>query len=225
MSELAQSLMEKIHHGNVYAGFDPFGYIDELNGGEIYPIVAQIVEGLKPKLAIEVGSWKGKSAIHLASAMCGAGENVAVVCVDTWLGSDPVHAWRFRDDPVWGMQGRFKNGYPTLYYQFLANVMIAGYQDVIVPFPNTSHVAAGWFAHENIQADYIYIDGCHDEDFVYLDLVDYWPLLKPGGVMVGDDYSANWSGVVCGVGRFARENKLTIYQAEGEKWILQKEIK
>jgi hypothetical protein len=216
--------MSKIHHGvNVYDGFDASKYPEDLSGGDTYPIIAQIVNGLKPKLAIEVGSWKGKSAVHLADLMSAQHLDVAVVCVDTWLGSDPVHTWRFRDDPVWGMGSRFKFGYPTLYEQFLANVCHAGLENVIVPFPNTSHVAAGWFKEVGLLADYIYVDGCHDEDFVYLDLVDYWPLLKPAGVMIGDDYSAMWSGVICGVNRFAREYKLTVFQAEGDKWILQKE--
>ena len=36
--------------------------------------------------------------------------------------------------------------------------------------------------------DWIYIDGRHDYDGVLIDFYTCWPLLKPGGVMVFDDY-------------------------------------
>ena len=38
--------------------------------------------------------------------------------------------------------------------------------------------------------DLIYIDGDHHAEAVYLDLVLSWEILKPGGILAGDDY--NW---------------------------------
>jgi hypothetical protein len=221
---LAEGLKQNIHHCDPYEGFDWEAYPDDLTGGEIYPIWEQIDQGIQPQLAIEVGSWKGKSAIHLAGLMRQRwGANCAVVCVDTWLGSDPVHQWRFRNDTNWGMGNRYHHGYPTMYFQFLANVCRQGFQDIIVPFPNTSNVAAVWFAQAGLQADLIYIDACHDEDEVYLDLCHYWPLLRPGGVMFGDDFDVGWYGVICAVNRFVREEGLQLMITEGNKWVIQKE--
>lgn len=220
---LAEGLKQNIHHCDPYEGFDWQSYPDDLTGGEIYPIWEQINEAIQPHLAIEVGSWKGKSAIHLAGLMRKHwGSDCAVVCVDTWLGSDPVHQWRNRDDPTWGMGSRYLHGYPTMYFQFLANVCRQGHQDIIVPFPNTSNVAAAWFAQVALQADLIYIDGCHNEEEVYLDLCHYWPVLRPGGVMFGDDFDAGWYGVICAVNRFAREKNLQLMLAQGNKWVIQK---
>lgn len=36
--------------------------------------------------------------------------------------------------------------------------------------------------------DFIYVDAVHDYDGALVDLMDWWPKLKPGGVMAGHDY-------------------------------------
>lgn len=226
-STLTTQLKQAIHHLDPYAGFDETPYPEDLTGGDIFPIWQQVVDAIHPKLCIEVGSWRGKSAIHLADLLQEQGDDFTIVCVDTWLGSDPVHQWSCRDHPVWGMKDNYLHGYPLMYFQFLANVLHHGYQDNIVPLPNTSNVAAKFFLGVQLdgapfEADLIYIDACHDEDEVYLDLAHYWPLLRPGGVMIGDDFDAGWYGVICAVNRFARERDLKVMLAEGNKWLLQK---
>src|SRR4030042_6630537 len=108
-----------------------------------------------------------------------------------------------------------------LYFQFLANVMLQGVQDYIVPFPNTSLIAARWFLREGIQADLVNVDGSHDEADVYQDLLYYWRILKPGGVIIGDDYHSDWMGVVEAVNRFAQVNSIKLITS-GVRWMLQK---
>ena len=39
--------------------------------------------------------------------------------------------------------------------------------------------------------DFIYLDGAHDYDNVKQEMIDYWPRLRPGGVLAGHDY-CNW---------------------------------
>ena len=99
--------------------------------------------------------------------------------------------------------------------------MKRGCQDYIVPFPNTSLIGARWFAKQKLQADVIYVDGSHEEDDVYLDLKSYWPILRPGGVLFGDDWNTTWYGVICAVNRFARERSLEIHHTPN-RWILHK---
>ena len=140
-----------------------------------------------------------------------------IVCIDTWLGgldhiSNPMTA-------DWDI-GRYRqHGYPILYYQFLANVMHTGMQNYIVPFPNTSAIAARWLLKNGIQADIVYIDASHDEDDVHNDLVDYWKILRPGGVMFGDDWSSYWPGVVNAVTRFSQAHDITLH-TEDVNWLL-----
>src|SRR5262249_37008118 len=144
--------------------------------------------------------------------------DAAVICVDTWLGS--IEHWQgcVRG---WDIRPYLKHGYPALYYQFLANVLHSKCEDLIVPVPNTSTNAARWLHRQQVTADLVYIDGSHEEDDVYQDLCNYWKLLRPGGVLVGDDWHAFWFGVICAVNRFVRERDLPL-QVVGQKWLLQK---
>jgi cephalosporin hydroxylase len=56
--------------------------------------------------------------------------------------------------------------------------------------------AAAEFADEYF--DWIYIDGNHQYEFVLLDLESYYPKVKAGGSIVGDDYGVEgwWRGGV-----------------------------
>jgi hypothetical protein len=221
---LSDQMMIALHGHNVYTGFDWEKYPTDLTGGQIYPVMEQIVKDLQPEFVVEVGSWKGKSAIHFASLLkkyC-PNKDVVVLCIDTWLGSDTVHMFDYRADPTWGMPNVFDHGYPRLYFQFLANVCVAGMQDIVVPFPNTSNVAVKWLDRFEEKPGLIYIDSCHDEEECYLDILRYWHVLRPGGIMIGDDWSVEFYGVICAVVKFAKEYGLTIQRAEVGKWIIQK---
>jgi hypothetical protein len=146
--------------------------------------------GQHPSLIIEVGTWKGDSAITMADYVA---DNGTIICVDTWLGS--FEMYHFPDMYR-------KNGYPQVYYQFLSNVVHCGKQNIIVPMPITSHLAARLLRGWKVQADAIYIDASHDYHDVKQDLEDYWPLVKKGGVLFGDDFK--WTGVAKAVNEVSK---------------------
>lgn len=50
--------------------------------------------------------------------------------------------------------------------------------------------------------DLLFIDGAHDEASVRTDLRTFAPLVRPGGVVAGHDYSKNWPGVVAAVDEY-----------------------
>lgn len=166
------------------------------------PSITQVIEKARPALIIEVGSWLGASAIHMASCCKTLGLDTKIVCVDHWLGS--LEMWLYPDDPEHQADAlNLKHGYPTLYYTFLSNVVRAGHDDCIITFPTTSHIAAQWFARKDVQADAIYLDASHDDASVTADLHAYWPLVKEGGVLFGDDLP--WPSVAAAVSKFAKE--------------------
>lgn len=219
MTRLASALMTKLHGADVYAGFEYADIAEDAHGGGANPIFQTLIDALKPQFIVEVGSWKGSSAIRMAGLLRERGIDGAVLCVDTWLGGldhilEPM-------SPEWDIGRYRRHGYPMLYYQFLANVMHAGLNDYIVPFPNTSAIAARWLGKIGLQADLIYIDASHDGDDVYRDITDYWPLLRVGGVMLGDDWSPYWQGLCDAVTRFSRERGLELH-TEGVNWMLVK---
>ncbi len=218
---LARSILTALHGCDPYEGFAYADYPLDLQGGGEQSLMRQAFNAIKPRLIVEVGSWKGASAVAWASMLKEAGVDGAVICVDTWLGGlDHITRPKGKD---WQIRPYFKHGYSQLYYQFLANVCQKGLQDYIVPLPNTSVTGARWLAQAGLTADLVYVDASHEEDDVYQDLEAYWRVLRPGGMMCGDDWALAWHGVVCAVNRFARERDLKL-QLAPPTWLLQKTL-
>lgn len=210
-------LMSAIHGKNIYEDFPYKDYPFDAHGwGGDSAAFNELVEELKPKLVIEVGTWKGASALTIADALAKQGSGV-LLCIDTWLGA--LEFWQDQSDKERFQSLNCKHGYPQVYYQFLANVCHKQQQSRVIPFPATSSSAALWLMRFSITADLVYVDASHEEEDVYQDLLDYYELTAPGGVIFGDDWS--WSGVRAAVEKFAAENKLNIEHLH-DKWILRK---
>ena len=223
-----------IHVDSPYTGFPLSEWPMDLKGfTQNKKFLGALVARVKPRLAIEVGSYKGTSAILMAEALKKLPRNPGLICVDTWLGArefwtteaDAGGWWNqlnmraedFRNEHYAAL--RLKNGYPQLYYQFLANVLHKQCERYITPYPQTSVLAGRWFAAHGVRADLIYIDGSHEYDDVVLDLKLYWEILEPGGVLFGDDY---WIGdVQRAVDEFVAVHGLTL-QAEHPYWLVYK---
>ena len=141
---------------------------------------------MKPSLIVEVGTWKGASAIHMAKICCRLRLDAEIVCVDTWLGNwqhwARTNGVGSRDDL------RLKNGFPSLYQQFLTNVLIEKMDAVITPLPLTSMAAVKLLTHYGLKPDIVYIDGDHGYEAAISDLRGWLPQLSEGGVLIGDDY-------------------------------------
>ena len=207
-------IRQLLHSRSPYAGFPLEEYPEDLQGWHSrHPMIKQVIEETLPELVIEVGSWKGGSAIYMGELMQRHHLQGAIVCVDTWLGA--LEFWDDHNDPERYQALKHRFGYPTVYYQFLANVIHHDLQDVIVPFPQASCIAARWFATHRVKADLIYVDASHDEPDVAADLRAYWPLVKEGGIMFGDDYDEFWPGLVRAVQVFANEEGVEIEEQEG----------
>lgn len=213
---------EMIHKADPYAGFDPSLHPEDRRGwASSVPLFRMLFEHLKPRHVIEVGTWKGASAIHMAELAKEIGiPDFEICCVDTWLGS--VEHWDDKDS-----QGQFdslnlKNGFPTLYYTFLRNVVSSGHQDVIVPFPIASSAGARFFIRKGVQVDAVYLDAAHEYEEVATDIKLYWKVLRSGGILFGDDFSTFFDGVVRAVAEFAEAKDVTLLKSEHGKWVLQK---
>jgi hypothetical protein len=188
---------------------------------------------------LEVGSWKGRSAAAIAAALkdlhidsiefdplecalCGGclierdhamsrcpgpSENPELVCVDTWLGATEFYD-KFDDLTRYAGLGML-HGYPTVYYQFLANMKRRGLDRFVTPFAQSSINALRFLERKRVRFDMIYIDGSHEYRDVEMDLRYAWPLLKEGGLLVGDDYCEHWQGVIRAVDEFVGEHGLS----------------
>ncbi len=111
-----------------------------------------------PQVIVEVGVWKGASAVYLAGCLKRAGSGV-LFAVDTWTGA--LEFWNRRitqgaPDPQRDLH--WHHGLPSIYFTFLSNMVHKGLQDYVVPFPVTSRLAAEFFAEKGMQADNVHVD-------------------------------------------------------------------
>lgn len=145
------------------------------------PIYAQMVREAptdRPSRFVEVGAWKGRSAAFMGVEIANSGKPIAFFVVDTWEGSDePVHR---ADKDV--QAGRLEE-------VFLQNT--APVSRWIQPVTGKSHVIAQTFPQDSL--DFVLLDASHDYESVYRDLESWYPRVRPGGVIAGDDYT--WKGV------------------------------
>jgi|SRR5580700_683848 predicted O-methyltransferase YrrM len=230
MSKTATDLMAKLHAENPYHHDEHEGY-NALPKPQVLTMdktLQMMIRGSWPRLIIEVGSWTGASAVTMATVLDDQDDmskeyDHAIICVDTWLGSTEhlIEHQMKQCGHEWDIRPYTVNGRPQLYQQFLANVLHYGVHDIIVPFPATSRVASRVLRYHGVTADFVYIDAGHEEEDVYDDLIHWWPLVTPGGIMAGDDFDLAWVGVVCAVNRFAKKRGLTIRTIDS-KWMLQK---
>ena len=81
-------LMQAIHGCDVYKGFDFRAYPRDLTGwGGESPAFDELIRQARPRLIIEVGTWKGASAVSMAKAAKSGGMPTKIICIDTWLGA------------------------------------------------------------------------------------------------------------------------------------------
>ncbi|MBI2352788.1 class I SAM-dependent methyltransferase [Candidatus Dependentiae bacterium] len=162
------------------------------------------------KNGIEIGSWLGKSTRHIASLLP---SNGTLYAVDTWKGS----AEHQPEINVFNTACKL----PTLYEQFLSNVIHANLVHKIIPIRMTSLDASQHLSDLKQKIDFIYIDAAHDTESVLQDLEAWYPyILEPKGIICGDDWGCD--SVKIAVAIFAQKYSLTIY-ADHYFWFLKKE--
>lgn len=201
---------------NIYENFTDLMPLDLHGWNGNVPIFAELLKKIKPKVIVEVGTWKGLSAINMANNAKRLGLNCKIYCVDTWLGALEFWDW-LKDTPERNLM--LKNGYPQIYYQFLSNVIHCGHQDIIIPVPLPSSIAVKLLRSMNIRADLIYIDGSHEEEDVYRDICDYQKILSAEGIIFGDDY--DWHQVKNAIIKYQSDTKSEI-SVIGGHWLIKK---
>jgi hypothetical protein len=142
------------------------------SGAEIY---RRFVAGAEPgAIAVELGAWKGRSARCMGEEISASGKPIHFFAVDHWQGSQG-EAPHEQDEDV--RSGR-------LYEVFLQN--IAPVAAHVEPIRSDTVAAAERF--EDGSVDFLYVDASHTYDGVLADLVAWFPKVKAGGLIAGDDW-------------------------------------
>lgn len=207
---------------SVYGDHDPYkGYVpredSDLSGwnyNESMVAFRHIMHNKPIRLLVEVGVWRGASAVLFAKDLQKRGGGGAVLCVDTFLGA-PEFWMKKAEDSSRDLE--FKHGLPQVYDTFLSNVVREKVSDVVIPFPSTSSLAAHHVAAHKAKADFVHIDAAHEYDEIIKDILKWWPLVADGGCLMGDDYHWFWKGVRKAVDEWA-ENSLLKFRKYKWKW-------
>lgn len=126
--------------------------------------ILALLEVYKPKVCVELGSWRGGSAIATARLVRQWGG--MVTCVDVWE------------------QGNSDLGITLA--ECRGNIERAGVADVVRFIQSNTHDAARLWDRGLI--DYLYVDADHSYEGCKADLELWWPHVKVGGLVAGDDY-------------------------------------
>lgn len=142
------------------------------------PVWTQLIPLLPERKAsgrdfLEIGSFEGRSAVWIMENMMQ--EDDYLTCVDTWEGGEEHD------------KGELNGAWE----RFCFNMEVARKK-----FPNRHYAASQNYSHKHLaqagvddmEYDFIYIDGSHIARDVLTDACMAWPLLKPKGIMVFDDY-------------------------------------
>lgn len=189
--EHVKKLEQKIFGHDPYEGFQlEWADLDYRSTPSKYSQLLKIVHQQQPELIVIVGTGRGAAAIEVAKSCRKKWFSTEIVCIDTWLGtaSDLIHKTK-AEQTKHLVSLRQVNGFPQQYYTFMRNVVDADMQEYITPLPQTAEQAAKILLHYKAKPQIIYLDDGPDTQPLYRNLMYYWKILRPGGVIIGPDPS------------------------------------
>lgn len=177
------------------------------------PVFGNLIRRVRPKIIIEVGTFMGASATHMADLTKQLGLETQIICVDDFRGWPGY----YDDDKSLKMV----NGDSLLMYQFMHNVAKVNATESILFLPFSAGTALGSLCEWGVYADLIEVDAAHDFQAAWSDINKAFKVLKPGGVLFGHDYflAEDNFGVRRAADLFARLNGFRI-QIDGEHWVM-----
>ncbi|TQS42043.1 class I SAM-dependent methyltransferase [Cryptosporangium phraense] len=129
-------------------------------------------------VAVEIGTYCGKSTLYLGHAASVTGGTV--VTVDHHRGSEEhQEGWEYHDRSLVDSTGQLDT-LPVL-RETLAS---AGLENVVTPIVGRSAAVAAWWG---CPIDLLFIDGGHTDEAAQADLRGWAPHVRPGGALVIHD--------------------------------------
>lgn len=164
-----------------------------------YGLVSHLIDRFKTTSVVEVGVAYG---FH-AKFLCENHSDLEYIGVDPYVpGYDPDDAFE-RDVRRHFESPTAAQSFDRLYTAVLARLNRHKNASLL---RMTSNAASMCLLEFNTQPQLVYLDGSHKFDAVLDDLNKWWPIVKHGGVLCGDDFT--WPGVRGAVEVFAKERNV-----------------
>jgi predicted O-methyltransferase YrrM len=171
----------------------------------------RLASDVKEGLIVEIGVFGGVSILNIIDLCIANGTKI--VGVDPWDLTVPGDEVSQKLSMLRFHKENLKNAHDNL--RSICNKLV--YEDHITLLKEFSHRAVNSFEDESI--DLLYIDGDHSYDAVLMDLDLWYPKVKKGKVIWGDDFSNKKYGVKKAVNIFCKTKDLT-YTVEANSFIL-----
>lgn len=142
------------------------------------------------KRAVEIGTDRGLFALEFLNKWSGE----ILYCIDMWE--------RYAEMP-WDRSGDFHMALLTL-APHASRVRIV--REDAINVARYFGVVDGWPK----DIDFVYIDGAHDYESVKRDIELWWPIVRQGGILAGDDFGPSLPGVMQAVREFAESLQLKV---------------
>lgn len=129
------------------------------------------------EIGAEVGVFRGDTSAGLLEALPGLRR---LICVDPWTELD-----EFKEHCPNKAGALYNANWRAVRAQFNKQVM-EPYGKRVLPLQMFSTDAAELLPNHGL--DFAFIDGNHGYPYVRQDVIAWWPKVKQGGLMAGDDY-------------------------------------
>lgn len=146
------------------------GFLPAAEGKALYAAAQQYFT--PGGVAVEIGTYCGKSSVYLGAAAQVMG--ATLITVDHHRGSEEHQAgWEYHDPSLVGDDGRFDT-----VGQLRRTLADADLEDVVTPIIGRSAQVAQWWS---TTVDFVFIDGGHTETAAQADFRGWAPWVRLGG--------------------------------------------
>jgi len=180
----------------------------------IFPYLLQSFKNSPNTHFLEIGSWKGRSAIFMLQNIL-THPTSKLTCVDLW----DINDWNPKAEEtqtLWNNPNRQKElDCANLYDIFLYN--IKPYKDKVEVIKDYSTNALRKFIHHKIEFDFIYIDAEHTTEAVKKDFCMATQCIKNNHIIFLDDYS--WDSVKFAIEELEKEFNIKFNTKDNGAWV------
>ena len=159
------------------------GWLTDAEADQLFRLARESTPNHCP-LAVELGSWKGKSAVMIAAGLLGK-NRPKLYCIDPFGCDENPEYQKAYYDPL------MRDSRRSVEETFRRNVKRSGMEHIVVPLKGYSfELCRQWIE----PIDFLFIDANHEYEAVLRDFSVWSHFLKPGGVIAFHDVNNQWPG-------------------------------